>query len=463
MRATSYTFKAIAVILLLWSSGSLASDTVYAGLINPYCQMVFMVSNDGAQTWTQRTTPGGDMEIHSITPVPATPGAFYISQGSGIYLSTDYGQSWSADLFPYNNVTYVHDLEIDPLDPEFLWATSSVWPLNSNDTIGVFLSMDSGITWEYGGEGIPRLAGASVQAFCLAVGTGSPQMGYVGTWEAIGDSTIGVYKRDLSLGTERWQYTGLIGEGPINDIAVDPVDQDLCFALAGYNSSSAGALWRTTDGGVSWEIVLDATSLGGLVDWDFEYLNGILYVPVFQKGMYISADHGENWEYCSAGLNSKVSCVSVSTHDSQNVYAGCQPIAEPPISDPFYKSLNGGSTWFQSCNMSQLLWCVLIRCGFEETTVIDSNWIEMEAIFNLEISPNPCYGITEILYSTEEPCVVTIDLYDCCGRKMQEIFSGSRSYGEFVEIFDTSCLLPGIYFLRISGNGNDLMRKLVII
>ncbi|MCK4504351.1 MAG: T9SS type A sorting domain-containing protein [Candidatus Aegiribacteria sp.] len=463
MKASFHAWGAIAVTLLLCPGGSQASDTVYAGLIDPYCQMIFMVSMDGAQTWTQQTIPGGNMEIHSITPVPETPGAFYISQGSGIYLSTDYGQSWSADLFPYNNITYVHDLEIDSLDPYCLWATSTVWPLSSNDTLGVFLSMDSGTTWEYGGEGIPHLAGASVQAYCLAVGTGSPRIGYVGTWEAIGDSTIGVYKRDLSSDTTRWQYSGLSGEGPINDIIVDPVDQNLCFALAGYCSFSAGALWRTIDGGVSWEIVLDADSLSGIMDWDFEYLNGTLYVPVFGKGMYISTDNGYSWECCSVGLNLSVSCVSASILDSQNVYAGCQSIVGPPFSNPFYKSIDEGSTWFQSCNMSQLLWCVLIKCGFEETSVVDSDCSGMEAIPGPRISPNPCHASTDILYCTEISCFVTIDLYDICGRKIEEIFSGYRSYGEYVERLDTSRLLPGIYFLKISGDGNDMMQKLVVI
>ena len=188
-----------------------ARAPVYAGLIDVYSYTHFMVSMDGGATWGKRVTPGGEiLEIHAITPDSVTPENVYICQGSGIYLSTDYGSTWSNNLFPYNNISWVHDVEIDPSHPEWLWATTTVWPLsNLHDTVGVFLSTNSGNTWEHAGEGIPYSSELCVDVLCIAIGSGAPPVAYVGTGEAIGDSTIGVYKRDISNPSARWQYIGL--------------------------------------------------------------------------------------------------------------------------------------------------------------------------------------------------------------------------------------------------------------
>jgi photosystem II stability/assembly factor-like uncharacterized protein len=463
MKVLSHICLPAVAALVLCSGAPQASDVVYAGAIDAFCQMHFMVSKDAGETWVERTTPGGSMEIHAITPVPATPGALYISQGSSIYLSTQYGYGWSDDLFPYNNVPWVHDVEVDPVHPEWLWATSSAWPLSSSDTLGVFLSTDSGTTWEYGGEGLPYVSGASVSAYCIALGAGSPRIGYVGTWEAIGDTTLGVYTRDLSAGTTRWQYSGLRGEGPIKDIAVDPVDQDLCFALTGLCGSSTGAVWRTTDGGGSWEKVLDGASTLGTIDWDFEYRNGVLYVPVFARGMYVSADQGSSWECYSAGLNPAVSCVSVSPRDASMVHAGCQPSAGPPNTDPFYKSIDGGQTWFQSAHLTDFVWCVLLSCGYPASSVVDGNRAAGERLSISVISPNPCRTGAEVLCCMTQAGLVTLGLYDVGGRRIEEISSRYRRHGEFVQRVETSHLVPGVYFVKVSENGNEHMRKLVVI
>lgn len=440
------TFGYIGLLLgLLFSLGfSQTDETVYAGLIDPFYAMHFMVSTDGGATWVEKATPLGGMEIHAITPDSVTPKKVYIAQGGAIYVSTDYGTTWSDNIFPYN-VSWVHDVEIDPLHPEWLWATTDVRSFsNFHDTVGVFLSEDSGNTWEFAGEGIPYINGSAIQVNCIAIGTGSPRVGYVGTW-AIGDTTIGVYKRDISDPSARWQYIGLRGEGPVYDIEVDPLDQNLCFVLTGCGCghiAPAGAIWRTTDGGNSWEIVLDALQTGGTIDWDFEYRDGVLYVPVFGKGMYISYDKGNTWECYSTGLNLAVSCVSVSPNNPGVVYAGCQP----STNDPFYKSTDGGHTWFQSGYTSQLLWCVLIQCGYSEVSVEESKkWLRKRIAFIT--SPNLCQTFAEFLDQIEKQGLFTVEFYDLSGRKIPDVFKVKN----------------GVYFCNFSARDYKMTRKILFL
>ena len=117
-------------------------------------------STDGGDTWqhlgltdTERT---GRILIHPDDPQTvwvAAAGALYSeSEARGLYKTTDGGQSWTKTL-EVDDRTGIIDLEVDPTDPEVLYAAA--WErarrgwnfVESGDGSGIYKSMDGGETW----------------------------------------------------------------------------------------------------------------------------------------------------------------------------------------------------------------------------------------------------------------------------------------------------------------------------
>jgi len=79
----------------------------------------------------------------------------------------------------------------------------------------------------------------------------------------------------------------------------------------------------------------------------------------------------------------------------------------------------------------------------------------------IEVSPNPISTVGKIKFvSTGAP--VSIRLFDIQGRQVSELLRGSYPSGKQSFVWDASGLLPGHYFVRITGSGFDQSKKLVL-
>jgi photosystem II stability/assembly factor-like uncharacterized protein len=140
--------------------------------------------------------------------------------------------------------------------------------------------------------------------------------------------------------------------GRVNTLAVHPSNENT--VLAGF---SAGGIFKTTDGGVTWKPVFDnhlELSIGHIV-YDPNNPN-ILYagtgdpnIPAYVfngHGVYKSTDGGETWNYLGLGQEGIVSKVFVDPSNSNTLYAAV--MGNPYIRDNkrgVYKSTDGGITW----------------------------------------------------------------------------------------------------------------------
>jgi photosystem II stability/assembly factor-like uncharacterized protein len=224
---------------------------------------------------------------------------------------------------------------------------------------GVWKTEDAGLTWNPITDGYVKTG--SVGA--IDVAPSDPNVVYVGMGEADIRSNFshgdGVYK-SVDAG-RTWTHVGLPDSRQIGRIAVDPQNADVAFVAAlgsPFGPSQSRGLFRTRDGGATWEKVLFVDDTTGAVDVVIDPVNPrIVYAsfwPVYRRpwtifsggngsGPYKSVDGGTTWTELKNGLPTGMKgriglAVSPTRHD--RVWA----IVEAKDGG-VYRSDNGGATW----------------------------------------------------------------------------------------------------------------------
>ena len=77
--------------------------------------------------------------------------------------------------------------------------------------------------------------------------------------------------------------------------------------------------------------------------------------------------------------------------------------------------------------------------------------------------PNPANQTTLIRYQIDEPMTVQLALFDMTGRQVQLLVNQPESTGMHTFFLDCSPLNPGIYHYRLTANGEQVTKRLVII
>ncbi|HTW30921.1 MAG TPA: hypothetical protein VMD76_04535 [Candidatus Sulfotelmatobacter sp.] len=235
---------------------------------------------------------------------------------------------------------------------------------------GVWKSTDGAITWSpvFDKEGTSAIGS-------IAVANSNRNVLYVGTGEACIRGNIshgdGVYK---SLdGGKTWTNTGLRDSRAIGKVIINPTNPDIAFVAAlghPYGPNTERGVFRTTDGGKTWEKVLYKDENTGAVDVAFDPHNpNILFAALWQarrtswsmasggpgSGLYRSTDGGTTWKHLEEhglpkGPYGKIG-VAVGAN-SDRVYALIE--AHNPDGG-LYRSDDGGDSW-QLVNASHSLW-----------------------------------------------------------------------------------------------------------
>ena len=149
---------------------------------------------------------------------------------------------------------------------------------------GVWKTTDGGTYWENVSDGFFNTA--SVGA--IAVAPSDPNVIYAGMGESCirGDVTYGdgVYKS--TDGGQTWANVGLADTRHIARVRVHPANPDLVYVAAlghAYGPNGQRGVFRSKDGGGSWEHVLFRSENAGAVDLSLDPNNPrILYASIWQ-------------------------------------------------------------------------------------------------------------------------------------------------------------------------------------
>jgi photosystem II stability/assembly factor-like uncharacterized protein len=235
---------------------------------------------------------------------------------------------------------------------------------------GVWKSTDGAMNWSpvFDKEGSGSIGS-------LAVANSDHNTVYVGTGEACIRGNIshgdGVYK---SLdGGKTWKNVGLRDSRAIGKVIINPNNPDIVFVAAlghPYGPNTERGIFRTVDGGKSWEKVLYKDENTGAVDVAFDPHNpNILFATLWQarrtswslasggpgSGLYRSNDGGTTWKRLEEhglpkGPYGRIGIAVAANSD--RVYALIE--AHNPDGG-LYRSDDGGETW-DFVNPSHSLW-----------------------------------------------------------------------------------------------------------
>ncbi|MCX6368330.1 MAG: glycoside hydrolase [Armatimonadetes bacterium] len=225
---------------------------------------------------------------------------------------------------------------------------------------GVWKTTDYGLTWKPIFDSQPT---GSVG--CLAVAQSRPNTIYVGSGEglqrpdlSVGD---GVYK--TTDGGKSWVNTGLKDGLQISDICVDPKNPDRAFAAVlghPYGPNKTRGLFRTLNGGKSWERVLYKDENTGAVEVALDPTNpNTVYCSLWAarqapwengvwqgttSGLFKSTDGGTTWMALTKGLPTTaqgLGRIGFSVFDSKRLYA----TVDATTGGGIYRSDDGGKSW----------------------------------------------------------------------------------------------------------------------
>jgi len=159
---------------------------------------------------------------------------------------------------PTNIGGRIADIEWDPTNVNVAYAAAA--------TGGVLKSTNGGLSWTLIGDALPN-----VNAGDLAVDPSAPQTVWLGTGEPNGGHNNfpgrGVY-RSTNGGTD-WSFMGLESSASIGRIVVDPSNSNRVFVAAQgsyFGPTPVRGLYRTIDGGTSWQLVLSVSDSTGATD-----------------------------------------------------------------------------------------------------------------------------------------------------------------------------------------------------
>lgn len=244
----------------------------------------------------------------AICGVASEPNVFYIAQvNGGVWKTDDYGVTWHP-IFDAEPTQSVGALEVAPSDPNIIYVGS--------------------------GEGLQRPD--------LSVGNG-------------------MYKSTDAGKT--WVHLGLDDAEQIAQLAIDPKDPNhVLVAVVGhpYGPSEMRGIFRTTDGGQTWDKVLskDQYTGGGDVQIDPQDSN-VVYASLWDSvsgpwednneyngpnsGLYKSTDGGANWTQLTQGLPENViqADFAIAPSEPSRVYATIAAGRGVGV----YRSDDAGATW----------------------------------------------------------------------------------------------------------------------
>ena len=260
-------------------------------------------------------------------------------------------------------------LKFRSIGPALTSGRISDFAVNPDNPKEYYVAVSSGGVWKTVNAGTTYTpifdSQGSYSIGCVAIDPNNSNVIWVGTGENNNQRSVaygdGIYKS--VDGGRSWTQMGLKNSEHIGKILVDPRDSDVVYVAAiGPLWSEGGdrGVYKTTDGGETWNAVLTIDKHTGINDIILDPRNpDILYAAAYQRrrhvftylgggpnsGMYKTTDGGGSWEKINKGLPSvdmgRIG-LAMAPSNPEIIYA---IVEAAQGKGGFFKTTNRGASW----------------------------------------------------------------------------------------------------------------------
>ncbi|MDA8730842.1 glycosyl hydrolase [Flavobacteriaceae bacterium] len=228
---------------------------------------------------------------------------------------------------------------------------------------GLWKTEDGGQLWKNISDGYFKTS--SIGA--VAVSESDPNIIYVGMGEHAPRAVMtsygdGVYKSTDAGKT--WKNIGLKNTQHISRVVIHPKNPNIIFVAAQgalYGPNKERGIFKSVDGGVTWNKILYVNNLTGCSELSMDYNNPlVMYAAMWEhqrlpwkvisggpgSGLYKTTDGGITWNQIHNGLPKEKGkmAIAVSRSNSEKVYALVESDSNKELGGLF-ASTNGGGNW----------------------------------------------------------------------------------------------------------------------
>lgn len=251
---------------------------------------------------------------------------------------------------------------------------------------GVWCTTNGGQTWQ------PMTDNAPTQAVgAIAIAPNNRNTIYVGTGEGnlSGDSFAGMGVLKSTDGGQTWvtlaadTFMGLAFSG----LVIDPRNPNTLYAsitsgvfgrraVSDLSLGKKKGIYKSTDGGVNWNLVLadEFFSVNPGTDIEIDPVNpATLYATIFTQGIFKTTDGGNSWKKLGTGLPqfgfNRID-VGIAGSDTNVVYASFGSSRNNDLLGLF-KSTDGGVTWNTIAPPPRTRFGNICQCSYDNFITVD--------------------------------------------------------------------------------------------
>jgi hypothetical protein len=429
MKKTSYKFFVSALFSLL------------------FVHCTFNIENCSAQ-WVQYSNGIGSYNIGGFALNGSTlyTGTVGINNGpgAGVYLSSNYGVSWTYSGLSPNNTNCL--------------TISGTNVFAGTTEGGIFLSTNNGVSWTAVNNGIPvqqinALIVKGTSIFAGTNGSGAYVSTNNGTSWTLLNSGLPVPSKIMAFGingatifaglkNSNGVYVSLNNGASWTQTSLNN-ESVTSFAIYGtkiFAGCYGGKVYLSTNNGGSWSLVnngLPAGDIGALALIGSNLFAGINY-PNTYWGVYYSSNSGTSWIPKNEGFSwtpgPPVQCFLIT---SNYIFAG-----------------TGGQVWRR--NLSDFIGIKNISSEIPSAYTLSQNY------------PNPFNPSSIIRFQIKDSRFVTLKVYDMLGKEVATLVNEKLAPGTYevpfsISQFSNNQISSGVYFYRLTTEGFSETKKMLMI